>query len=282
MNNPTKEYGAALIVALFVTALVAISAIVMIERLRMDTRRTELILNDNQATLAAQGSVSWAMDQLINDWNLKQPNKVIDRTPIVSPVNEINGAKISSTIEDAQGKLNLNNLSDPAFQAVFIRLVQLVAPDVSTGIAQAITAGIVDWITLGINNSKFDQYYATINPPYRSAHHFMVSVSELRLIQGMTAKLYEKLLPYVTVLPNKTKFNINSVPIPVLMSFGSSITLDTAKSFNTLCARTPLGNLDLLVNFPAIKNAPIAQTGFTVSSDFFLVTTRVTIGNQQT
>ena len=283
MKNPlrlTIQRGTAIIVALFVTALVATAAIAMMEHLRIDTRRTELILNHNQANLYAQGSLAWAIDQLINDAKQTPSGKPIDRTPIISPINEVNGAKISSIIYDAQGKLNLNNLSDAPFQLLFIRLIQVIAPDVDSTTAQNITSGIVDWITPGMNNSPFDAYYAKLNPPYRSPHRPMMSVSELRLIRGMTPKLYTKLAPYVTALPDKTNLNINSVAVPIIMSFSPSITLETAKAFDAFRKQAPLTSLDNLANFTAIKNNPIAQTQLTVSSDFFLVKTHVTIGNQ--
>lgn len=279
--NLGKECGTAIIVALFVTALVAAAAIAMIEHLRIDIRRSQLILNNNQANLYAQGSIAWAKDQLLNDLKQKQPGKVVDRTPILSPVNQVNNAKISSIIYDAQGKLNLNNLTDPAFQVVFTRLIQVVLPGIDLATAQNITHGVVDWITPGINNSPFDQYYAKLIPSYRSAHQAMMSVSELRMIRGMTPALYMKLAPWVTALPIKTKMNINSVPIPVLMSFAPTIHQETAKSLDQLRRQSPLGSLDMLNNFADIKNSPIGQSYLDVSSDFFLVKTNVTIGDQR-
>ncbi|HSW70251.1 MAG TPA: type II secretion system minor pseudopilin GspK [Gammaproteobacteria bacterium] len=279
MKNPIREQGAAIIVALFVTALVAAAALAMIEHLALDTRRTELIQNDNQANLYAAGSIAWAIEQLITDWKQQQPQKLIDRTPIISPPDEINHAKISSIIYDAEGNLNLNNLTDTSLQPVMVRLIQLAAPNVNASAAKNIVSALVDWITPGIHESSFDQYYEKLNPPYRAAHHPMASVSELRLVQGMTADLYEKLLPFVTALPDKTKLNINSIPIPVLMSFSPAITLETAKAFDLFRKQKPITNLDVLANFAAIKNSPVSSY-LTLSSDFFLLTTHVTIETQ--
>ena len=275
-----KQNGTAIIVAMFVTAVVATAAIAMIEHLRIDTHRTELVLNNIQAEQYAQGSLAWAIDQLTNNVKQKQPGRLIDRTPIHSPVDILHGAKISSIIYDAQGKLNLNNLTDAQFQTALNRLIQIVANDVDPAVAQDIIAGIVDWITPGVNNSKFEQYYLNHNPPYRAPHHPMASVSELRLIKGMTPVLYTKLVKYVTALPDKTKFNINSISIPVLMSFDPAVTLDAAKAFDTYRNQTPFTTLDALANFTVIKNAPLAQANLTVSSDYFLVKTNVSIGEQ--
>jgi len=281
LKNPTSQRGTAIIVALFVTALVAAAAIATLEHVRMDTRRTELILNMNQANLYAEGSIAWAKDQLINDWKQQQTGKVVDRTPILSAVNTVNNAKIVSIIYDAQGKLNLNNLTDTQFQALFTQLISVVAPDVDPAAAQNITLAVVDWITPGIHNSAYDQYYAALPSPYRAPHQLMVSVSELRLVKGMTPILYAKLTPYVTALPDKTKININSVPIPIIMSFSPSVTFATAKAFDNFRRQSPVANLNMLGNFTAVQSSPIGQSSLTVISSFFLLKTNVTIAKQQ-
>lgn len=279
-NKLSSQRGTAIIVALFVTALVAAAAIAMIEHVRMDTRRTELILNMNQANLYAQGSIAWAKDLLINDWKQQQSGKVVDRTPFIA-TNTVNNAKIVSIIYDAQGKLNLNNLNDSQFQTIFTQLIPIIAPDVDQTTAQNIMLAIVDWITPGIQNSPYDHYYATLASPYRAPHQFMRSVSELRLVKGMTPILYAKLLPYVTALPDKTPFNINSVPIPVIMSFSPAITLATAKALDNFRRQSPLSNLNMLGNFTAVQNSPMGQSNLTVTSSFFLLKTNVTIAKQQ-
>ncbi|MEO8401436.1 MAG: type II secretion system minor pseudopilin GspK [Gammaproteobacteria bacterium] len=280
MINPTNQRGAAIIVALFITALVAAAALAMITRFQTDTHRTELLLNSNQENLIAQGSIFWAFEQLRNDIKQQQPGKIIDKTPIRSPTDVVNGAKVYSTIFDAQVKLNLNNLSDSQFQTVFTRLIQLASPKTDLATAQTITRGVMDWITPGISNSSFDQYYATLKPPYRSAHQPMISVSELRMIQGVNAEIFQALLPYVTVLPEKTKININSAPIPVVMSLSPAITLETAQALDTFRRATPFVSLDNLANFTVVKSSPIAQNNLTVSSNYFMIKTHVMLGDQ--
>lgn len=276
----SNQRGIAIVTALFVTALVATFAVAMLTRLHTDIRRTELLLNNNQANLYAAGSLAWAMDQLINNLQQQQPGKIVDRTPIRSPINAIKGGKIWSVIYDAQGKINLNNLSDPLFQAEFTRLITLVAPNINPESAKNITLGIVDWITPGLNNSLFDQYYAKRKPPYRSAHRLMVSVSELRMLRDMTPELFTRLAAVTTALPEKTALNLNSAAIPVLLSLSPEMTLETAQAVVALRKQTPLISSNNLNNFPALKNAPLAQNNLTFISSYFLIQTNVIIGEQ--
>jgi general secretion pathway protein K len=126
--NLRSQQGAAIIVALFVMALVAACAAAMMFRLNVDVERTELILNADKATLYAQGSVDWAIEQLKADYAKQKPNQLIDRLPI-SISNKTDGYTITSTLEDMQNKFNLNDLKDSNHQDFFNRLLHLLKPD---------------------------------------------------------------------------------------------------------------------------------------------------------
>ena len=170
MKSLIKQRGTAIIVALFVVSLVVIAATIMIERTHIDIHRSELIFNNNQANLYAEGATTWAMDQLNNDWKLQQKNQLIDKTPIVMPENKVNGAVITSTIYDMQGYFNINNLIDQKYQNNFLRLLQTVSPKLDINTAKTITLATVDWITAAAKNAAFEEYYAKLKPPYRSPH----------------------------------------------------------------------------------------------------------------
>src|SRR5262245_19487824 len=91
-----RQQGVVLVVALFIVALVATMAYVMMIRLERDTHRTTLLLRNMQAEFYAQGTIDWAKETLRTNW-LKQQGKqntLVDITPIQSPVQEINGYKI--------------------------------------------------------------------------------------------------------------------------------------------------------------------------------------------
>ena len=277
----TKQRGAAIIVALFVVALVAASATIMIERLRTDIRRTELIMNANTAYLYAQGSIAWAIDQLTNDFKLQQPNKVVDKTPIQSPVDNQHGAEISSIIYDAQGYFNINNLSDNQYQTNFTRLIQLVSPETDANTAQIITAGIIDWISPTARNPAFDEYYLKFNPSYRAPHRLMASPSELSLVKGVTPALFQKLSPYLIALPSATPINVNNAAQPVLMSLSMTMSADAAKALAARCKQNPFPSPQEFMNFDIVKNNPIDANKITTLSNYFLVETSVTLGKQK-
>ena len=282
MNSLNKQNGTAIIVALFVVSLVAIAATLMIERTYIDIHRSELILNNNQANLYAEGAVAWARDQLSNDWKFQQKNQLIDKTPIAMPEKKINGAVITSTIYDLQGYFNINNLTDQKYQNNFLRLLQAVSPKINMDTAKTITSATVDWITATAKNAALEEYYAKLKPAYRAPHRPMISISELRLVKGMTPELFNALSPYVTALPPPTTVNINNAAAPVLMSLSQTMKPDAAKAIVTYRQTLPFTTPQSFLNFDIVKNNPIEENKITVTSEYFLVETHVMIGQQQT
>jgi general secretion pathway protein K len=280
MSNPSKQQGAAIIVALFVVALVAAAATIMIERLRIDLRRTELILNANKTYLYAQGSIAWAIDQLNTNFQKQQKDKVVDRTPLKSPPTRLDGLTIASTTYDAQGYFNINNLSDQAYQEIFLRLIRIVSPETDSIIAKNIMLAIVDWISPGSQNPQLDEYYLKLSKPYRAPHRPMASASEIRLVKDMTQSLYAKLFPFIIALPNVTPININNAEIPVLMSLSATMNLEAAKAIQVTAKQNPFPTIEAFTQFDIVKNHPIEANKITTISNYFLAVTNVTLGNQ--
>ncbi len=270
-----------MIVALFVMSLVAAAAVAMIVRAHIDTRRTELLLNADQATLYAQGSVNWAIDQLNRDWEQQKPSQLIDRTPIHSKTDHFNGYQVESTIEDMQAYFNINNLQAIEYQDDFVRLLQTVNPQIETETAKEITLAVRDWITPIIKNSGLDKYYTGLNPPYRAPHHLMVSISELRLIKGITPDLFNRLSPYVAALPDTTPINFNSAPALVFMSLSATLTIEAANAIAVYRQKSPFIELQKFLDFDIVKNNPIPPGKLTATSSYFLVKTNVTVGQQR-
>ncbi len=203
------DRGSALVIALFVTALVASIAFSMMLRLHTDTRRTGLILHDMQASLYADGAIKWAKHVLADNWKKRNAGRVTDppTAPLVAKTPD--GYSLHATLEDAQGKFNLNNLAgtdETSQQAkkVFKTLLKQSQPSLTDATTEDITKAVIDWITPGIHNSEYDQYYQKQHPGWTAPHQLMRSISELRLIKHITPALLSQLAPLVTALPNKT------------------------------------------------------------------------------
>lgn len=281
MAQKYKQQGSAIVVALFVVALVAAASVAMLTRLQQDTRRAELFLNSTKAYFYAQGSIAWAMDQLINNAK-QQSQQVTDKTPIKSPISKVDNVTIESTIYDAQGFFNINNLADISYRDTFARLIKAVMPKMNNQDIQNITLATITWISTNGAQSAFDEYYAKLTPPYRTPHRLMTSASELRLVKGMTAELFNQLAPYIIALPTPTTININNAAPPVLMSLSPTLNQESAIAIAKFCQKTPFPTTQSFLNFDIVKNNPFTENQITTKSAYFLIKTQVSIGDQST
>lgn len=282
-----RQRGTAILVALFLTVLVAGMATAMMLQGQRDIRRTTLLLQHIQARLYAEGAVSWARDMLVQNLQKTRHGTVVDHLPLSLPPSVIAGenVRITAVLTDAQGRINLNNLQEGIFQQMFVTLLRNLAPDMTPEQHQLIALGIADWITEGVHDSPYDQYYAGLQPAFHAPHHPMTSASELRMIRGMTAGLYSRLLPFVTALPEKTSLNLNTASVPVLMALDPAITAAMAGHIVQARKEIPLTDNRSLQRFPFLKNSALLQgqgegtPGIIFVSQYFLLETDVTLGD---
>jgi general secretion pathway protein K len=237
MSNPltpssgSRQRGAiAIITALAIVAMASVAAVAMTHTLQLSIRRTSNILVTDQGILYSLGSEAWSRGMLIRDLQDKDHKKYDgldeDWAEVLTP-KDVEGGKVAAKTIDLQARFNLNNLylAKEASQeekesaelqlALFQRL--LSALDLDESIAQA----TADWLDENIDplfpDGAEDNTYLGADQPYRTANHRMVNVTELRLVQGVTAEVYEKLIPYITVLPESTPININTAD-PIVIS----------------------------------------------------------------
>lgn len=108
-------------------------------------------------------------------------------------------------------------------QRRFIRFLQVIPLNeqlLTPEEALAITQAIIDWVDPDNEVSGFggaeQSYYSGSEVPVVLSNAPMTTISELSLVKGITAELYEKLLPYVIALPangDQAAFlNINTMP----------------------------------------------------------------------
>ncbi len=115
---------------------------------------------------------------------------------------------------DEESKININRMQSPEVLSRLFVEVGSVTPRVADDLAKA----IMNW--KGKTKNTFeDGYYADLKPPYTSRHDAFTTLQELQWIKGMTAEIYEKILPYVT-LHSTGHINLNTASRPVLIALG--------------------------------------------------------------
>ena len=234
--------GVALITAMFVLALAAISATAMISSQQITVRRTENMINNDQSyayLLGAEQIGAWALAQdknktdHISDWRCLIPElcEAAEQQDVWFPVE---GGVVGGHVEDMQGRFNLNNLVDPNGQpspvdiARFRRLLQAV------GLEPDLVLAVLDWIDPDQNASfpdgAEDTHYMSLERPYRTHNGPFASPTELLLIKGFDYKSYRALASSICVLPLRSNININTASAAVIMSLADNVDAEEAQS----------------------------------------------------
>ena len=257
-GTPPRQRGVALITVLLVVALATTAAASMTGRHQLDLRRTGNRIALAQAHEIALGGEAWARGILARDrrgedgepdtGDARRPDRdlVVDGLDEVwagnLPPIPIEGGQVTGAITDLQGRFNVNNLVDGgAVDAValarFERLLEVLGID--PGVAQA----VIDWIDpdgeVSYPGGAEDDYYVTLDSPYRAANRPFASASELRTVRGIEAAAWRRLAPHVAALPRPTAINVNTASAAVLRAVVPGLEDGAGTALAELAAEEP-------------------------------------------
>ena len=279
--HPQKkaQSGSALITALFIMTLIAIAATAMTMRLQLDIYRTRLTLTSDKLHYASQFVTFWAINKLSLK---KQLFAVSDLNGKVAQFPEKLSAiyphfKLTGAIYDLQSRFNLNNLSDPKYFLTMLRLLDDPKIHLNKEEKKHLVMTINQWISPyqpGHDKEDWLADYLRQNPPYLPAHQPLHSVSELRLLKGVNASLYNILSPHLSALPEETPLNINTIPPQLIHVLGYGL---TAEQIDTILQkRTPKGIRNPVKLMNLLKTFNISPDQVTLTSQYFLCAATVT------
>jgi general secretion pathway protein K len=228
-----------MLVAILLVALGTIIAAAVAYESAMTARRGSATLSFDESLLVAEGAEALAA------YGLKTYLTQLGSSPggagaggggpIVSPtqpwaepygpIEVVPGVILEASLEDLQGRFNLNWLllvsgpnagkPDPVMVDSFKYLLQMA------GVDPKWADMVVDWIDKddqAQNQGAEDGTYLGQNPPYRAANQYITSTSELLALPGFGRENYMKIAPYIAALPPDSKLNICSAKGIVLDS----------------------------------------------------------------
>lgn len=237
-----------------VLALVLILALILstsiLSFLRRATMDAMIVHNRDHAARAealARGGVQLAIALVLQDaldeQNAGSGNVVpgdtlhdvwarIDGQEIVTADGDI----LQLRIRDTSSKLNINLLSlvtspnsepDTIAEEFITDLLDKVIDEIPGPPGEKVydprelAQNLIDFVDpdhSGLGGTSEDDYYLSQDPPYRAANRPLLSVDELRMIEGFDSKLVAALRPYLTVYPLATRvgINLNTAPPHVL------------------------------------------------------------------
>lgn len=212
-SGAATQSGAAIIAALLVVALVAITATTLLARQSLALTRVEATLSRAQATTFANTGIHWARGILADDAKRNAVDHLGEAWARPLAALPVDDAVVSGRIVDAQSRFNLNNLvrnnqASPNDIQLLRRLLEKL--DLNPELAYA----IADWIDpdseVNTAAGAEDAFYLAQRDPYRAANRPLQAIDELARVRGFTPAAVAKLKPYVTALPALTRINLNT------------------------------------------------------------------------
>ncbi|WP_368751478.1 type II secretion system minor pseudopilin GspK, partial [Klebsiella oxytoca] len=219
----TRQRGVALLMVLLILALMMVLASAMTERSARMYQQTATTLDNLQAKWYALGAETLAAALLQRD-ELDSPNQthLAQNWAQQGRRFTLNDGEIYATITDAQACFNLNAINQlsgdesveiPYPAQVFTRLLENLGSEPLR--ALQLTAALRDWVDSDrqpLLNGAEDEVYMAQSPGYLSGNQPLQDISELRLLAGMDATLYQRLLPYVCAPPDDAlQVNVNTL-----------------------------------------------------------------------
>ena len=294
-RGPTlrAQRGIALLVAILLVALGTILAAAIAYESAMTARRGAATYAFDQSVLIAQGAEALAAYGLRSirqsDPTHTYPGQGWDKP--FGPLEVVPGVMLEASLEDLQGRLNLNNLvnkdgtPNTDYVNAFTQLLELL------GLETKWAGYLVDWIDADIvpqnPDGAEDSVYMGQTPPYRTPNRYITSISELLALPEFGRDRYLQLAPYVTALPKDTKINVCTAKDKVLDAFlgagHTEFSADPGALAKNRAASS--GCFPTLSNYQTAFDAQRWQKTvskyFSQSSNYFRLTSFVTIGSAQ-
>jgi len=288
------QRGVALIVAILLVALGTILASAIAYENAMTARRGSGTYAFDESILVAQGAEALAAYGIRQFYQSDPSHTYIGQgwDKPVGPMEVVPGIMLEASLEDMQGRFNLNNLvkgdgtPDAVNIAAFTKLLEML------GLETKWAPMMVDWLDTdsvpqSIDGAE-DSVYMGQTPPYRTANRYITSASELLALPGFGRDRYLTLAPYVSALPYKTQINVCTAKDKVLDAFLGSGKTDFSSTSGQLDKNRAQGSSGC---FPTVANYQAAfsdqkqwaavQSKFSQTSAYFRLTSFITIGSAE-
>jgi general secretion pathway protein K len=187
----------------------------------------EMQLAMNQIETAQSRSVAHAAFSLTVLDMLSTANS--DKLPRLGTpfTRRLNDRDVVITVRPTAALLDLNSASESLLRAL------IVAAGTTDDIAASIAAAIVDWRdgdSLAHLHGAEDDEYVVAGREWSARDDNFVSVDELRYVLGMTASLYRKIAPCITVHSEQRTIELESAPELLLRAVTGAETATTGAS----------------------------------------------------
>ncbi|WP_404362929.1 type II secretion system minor pseudopilin GspK [Marinobacter sp.] len=281
-----RQRGVALIMVLLAMALVVMLAAGMNKHQSVRIFKAGHYFSQSQGYSIALGAEAFAKQILFRDFEedredntfLDSPDEAWARYSAVLPLD--NGV-VEVQVDDLGGLINLNDLVDPSGQVNQVtrdrlsRLMQILS------ITSVNVDAMIDWIdsndeTISAYGAE-DGEYLIQDPAYRAANQPFVSISELRLLSGITEEDFQLLSRFVAALPvSAFGINVNMAPRQVIQALHPEVTEAQAEAVVLKRDDERFGTVQDFLAEDEFAGLGLKAEGLALRTHFFEVASRIT------
>ncbi|BFN14173.1 MULTISPECIES: type II secretion system minor pseudopilin GspK [Marinobacter] len=287
----SRQQGVALIMVLLAMALVVLMASGMTRQQSLRVFKAGHYLAQQQGQSIALGAEEFAKRILVRDYEEDKENSVMVDSPdefwamhaAILPLDDSGVAEVQ--IDDLGGRINLNDLVTASGEVDPITKDRLTRLFRALGITGLTVDPLIDW--MDADDQAISAYgaedgqYLMADPPYRTGNQPFVSITELRLIEGMTEEIYAALRPHLVALPvSGVGINVNTATAQVLMSLHEDMNEAQAESIIAKREEERFENLQDFLALPEFSGMGLKANGLTLQTRFFEVVSRITYDNR--
>lgn len=299
-----RQRGVALIVVLLLLSMAVLIGAQIIESLDASRVRTENALLAEQGHAYLLSAEALALRALQADLEEdRRANQLVDDCSeeawalAMGPIPWDNGL-FSVSIQDLQGRLNLNDLAPTREEERVANRVQverlkrllravMPAPEAADLLAEE----AVDWtdgnaLVDGLGGAEDTEY-----PAWRTANLPFAHPSELRALRSAAADwfagsdAYPDFTRYIAALPEGVRVNVNTAPVEVLSALVEGLDGAGGQALADARAGQPFVSVDEFLAMPAVAGLPEAarrelKDAVVVASEYFQVVSQVQVGDR--
>lgn len=224
-----NQKGFALLLSLLIVFLLVVIIFEADFQIRADLRAAGNFRDDLKAYYLSRSGISAGEALLIDDVKNSNDYDGLDELwafPI--PEYPLGDGLLSGFIIDEERKININfliNQSGGKETLMEARKDQLVRLFMLLQVNPDLVDAIIDWLDADDEPRPFGAEgpaYQALEPGYPAKNGNMTTLSELRMVQGITQEIYRTISPYLTVY-GSGKINVNTADSLVLQSIDEGL-----------------------------------------------------------
>jgi general secretion pathway protein K len=291
--SKSVEKGFALLTVLLVVAVVSVLGSNILYKEHLTLKRSTYMLHQAQSLSVLYGLESWVKAGLQLDAENNKVDSLDERWALPLVAIPFEGGDITGQLEDLHAKINVNNLLETDAEKYKLWRAVIERYAINKGLEPSFMDSLTDWVDSDDEPLPFgaeSETYLLKDPAYRTANQPIVTLSELKNVQGLNAlpaKQWDLFKQGVATLPMVTAINVNTASVSVLLALADWMHQGLVDAWIQQRKSEPAQSIE------DFKRFLTEQTGFTaeeinrdlpdsmivVQSQFFLLSGKIHYGD---